>query len=282
MARHATDRGAFDSLIAGLSHEAAASVDLTHRRAAYRASAHLWGMQLGARVQVGIYVPDETNGPDSVSVAGWVELSASRPTAGLTVPVSNYMRSIDPAAEGRAPRIEASERQSRAIELLAPLSSPGLPRFERVLQPDGRELGNLRLQGVGQGPAVTFFMQARAAHACDDPVPGVGTLLRVPSRTLHSDLLVTEGQSDPASAERAVYGRPDSSTGGRNAGPRIACRPAWRFRVRPASRTCRGWPKRRSTRRWCGTCWSEWAGRGGGSICIGLELSIRCCTGRWS
>ncbi|MGE0482005.1 MAG: hypothetical protein AB7Q17_16205 [Phycisphaerae bacterium] len=206
--RHAGDRGAFDSLIAGLRQDAADAHELRQRRAAFRANAHLWGKSVAARLQLAIYVPDVPDHVDSASVAGWVALTASRANAAMTIPVCNFMRTIDPV-EGRAPRIEAGPCQARPIELLAEFSSPGLPDVETVRLSGAREVGNLRLRGVGRASAVTFHLLAVAPHACDDPILGVGTLLRVPSEVLISDVYVAEGFSDPATAELAAYARPD-------------------------------------------------------------------------
>src|SRR5262249_27179082 len=128
------DRAGLLSMVSGLTHGQSEGVDLRVRKAFFRASAHLWGLQADVQVRSLISEPagpkDETL--TGVLVSGSLGLQGLRRSEPLTI--SSWLnRSPMDAAEGQAGAPQNGDQAlTPQYELLREFCSPNLPDVTHV------------------------------------------------------------------------------------------------------------------------------------------------------
>ncbi len=198
--RHAGDRKTFDSMIAQWSGAASDRMDVTQRRASFRAHRHLVG--LTAKADLGAYIfhpsAEEPDCIDLASIRGWIDLRRLRPFARFAL------------AEYNLQTPDNTDAKRYGISL-GPDGSPLLPEFSTARPDDltttrtstGRLIAELAGAGVGNGSAATYFL-GQVRRGISDPAnhpsePWIRTRqrVRVPSELMVMDCLLP----------RSMYGR---------------------------------------------------------------------------
>jgi hypothetical protein len=210
---HAGDRGAFESMVAGLT-QAPAQTTIRDRRAAFRASSRLWGVFAQAQIGCAIYNPGKDR-TQSAMVMGFVGVQQLRPGVRLKVSTRSCARDDpeDEAAHGGVPveppiADEGPVADEGGMDLLGEFCTRPAPSFVTSELAPGVLETNLEFSGVGRSSAVTYFLR-RLVPQWSSPGEGrygISAVSRVPSEVLCLDMLVPVGWTDPATAEAGVYG----------------------------------------------------------------------------
>ncbi len=151
--RHAEDRSAFDSMVAGggtATTAAAETLVVQRRRTAYRAMSHLWG------VQTDLYHMTSLIGPrDPVDLRNYVTLTQQRGVRRLRtdaqVTLTGYRtQPTGPAGSvvDRAP-LDPAAAATHGMPILPQFSSKPLPGVSAVDKPSGWRLYNMVAGEVG-------------------------------------------------------------------------------------------------------------------------------------
>ena len=199
---HAGDRGAFHSMISGLRHSGSAHVDLQHKRAAFKAQSHIWGVQARTQLATSIVQPssDDPARGDAIGLSGFIDLKRFRPEARVTL-FRLYANDSDGRVRhtpSRAP-IDAVGLQAHGISLLTEFSTRPAPRFEVIpgmddevtLEMEGDKVGNRSrvtcLTGDVLRGALTRYRDEHNSHET------MTACVRVPCEVLICDMLIHEG-----------------------------------------------------------------------------------------
>jgi hypothetical protein len=205
---HAGDRSAFDSMVSTLGGKSSAQVDLQHKRAAYKANSHIWGVR--AKTQLSCLVlrlnPSDPEMVDMLGIRGLIGLRRLRPNA-----VWEISRARQSETDGR---VLARHDQKRVIpidppgandtpgfSLLQRFCSQPLPRFRSVRGQAGFMNVELEATDIGNKAAVTCLFgdiyPAFFARYCEpddpDPVFAAHTMVRTPCEQLVHDVMITPG-----------------------------------------------------------------------------------------
>lgn len=199
--RHAGDRATFDAMVSGLTNEACEAVDLKSRRAAFRASASLWGMQ--ARMTYRCLIGDiRENGrePLSAIIQGARQVRALR--TNRSIPVCR--RTITLTKAGRPDEWVPG---AIAIGLLEDFCSPDLPRITTKIRGSVAH-DFIEMKDVGLTARTDVFLATKLGYCLedDDNQLGVTSMIRMPAEEYVADLLTPAGAMDPHSAIVRVLG----------------------------------------------------------------------------
>jgi hypothetical protein len=214
---HAGDRSAFDSMISSLGGQASAAVDLQHRRAAYKANSHIWGVRAKAQLACFVFQPsrDAQDRLDLLGIRGLVNLRRLRRDVSWVIA---RVRLFD--AEIQKPQrldpgtaIDAIEDDDSAgVPLLRRFCSQPLPKFKRV--PAGNDFVNIELEptGIGNKSAITGLIGDvyRALYQrYRDAIRSIHYMrsqVRTPVEVLVHDVLIYDGLFGGRMPEMRVYG----------------------------------------------------------------------------
>lgn len=157
---HAGDRGSFASLVSGVASEGGGTVDLQHKRGAFRNNRHLWGVQAKAQMKCLILYPAaDPELFDLAAVFGYVGLHRSRSTSALllsrtSISGDNY-NAIGPSFARES--LEAGHGAQHGVSLLSSFCSQPLPELcvteyePKIVQTE------LVGDGIGRTSAVTII-----------------------------------------------------------------------------------------------------------------------------
>lgn len=222
---HAGDRGSFDSMISACADESPSPLDLEHKRAAFRANSHLWGVQ--ARTQLGCWLIHPGAEPgmiDLASIRGFVGLRRFRANASWVV---SRIRVIDDDGTARRSIVreafDADAEAEHGVSLLRAFCTDPLPPLRTYTDAEGYVCTELVGNEVGNASAVTCITGdvSRNAGSCyrgeNNRVGGGIAGVRTPCEVLIHDLLVCEGTFgtiDPrVFVEGDIRGRPVRAPG---------------------------------------------------------------------
>jgi len=198
---HAGDRTTFGSMISGLKNNDSGPIDFQHRRAAFKAQSHIWGVQ--ARTQLGCAIlqastEDPTRG-DAVGLRGFIDLKRLRPDVRVT-----FVRSGAYDNDGQVRHtfsrqpIDPDGFSEHGIPLLTEFSTYPAPRFASIPGVNGEVSLVMEGDRVGNRSRVTCLTgdvfrgglsRYRDEHnSCGSVRLGV----RVPCEVLIHDTLVHE------------------------------------------------------------------------------------------
>ncbi len=210
---HADDRHTLETMLDGCTPASDRKMLLTHKRAAYRANRHLWGLQ--SRVQLGVCIaqPSATAGKlDAVWLRGHLDLRWLR--AGAPWVVAEH-RMSDADNKVRSPvvreRLDDRAGDPGAVPLLTDFCSEPLPRFRRVDLGPGMVRDELIPSGLGSTRAVSYVTgelvrgvgeRARDEH---NPIGRIGARVELPTAILLLELLVRDDTFGPLRPESIVY-----------------------------------------------------------------------------
>ena len=211
---HAGDRATFDSMASALARgEDRGQIDLQHRRAAFRANGHIWGVQAGTRFRCDLLQPaEDPNKLDFASFEGYVNLRQLRREAPIVLSVTHSgddqggthqipWEPIDP--EGTTPQGKA---------LIREFCSQPLPQLSTVNLGGGFVQTEMVSNGVGNQAAITcidgwlgrgFLSRYRDEQ---NRVAEHGVRIHIPCEVLVLDVLVKEGTFGPMTPVAVAYG----------------------------------------------------------------------------
>lgn len=206
-------RAAFDSMIAGMQEHGSPSLDLKHRRLAFRANSYIWGIQCSVRMFTCILHPGRASGSiDLLGLDGWIGLHATRPGAGLSV-YSTAQLTHPPGS--REDELAASETSHvGAPTVLREFTSPSALSLEEEQRTKQARVTRINLGGLGKSSQINVLMANRAYHVeqYDDPESREFAFMAMvtrPMEMLHLDMLIPAGWSMHETAGAAVFGDMD-------------------------------------------------------------------------
>lgn len=206
---HAGDRDTFDAMITPMGEDAGGTIELRHRRAAFRANAQVWGFQASAIYRACICRPAAGGLPERVAViAGFVDLRQLR----ATMPVPLLRRKVYVEHSGSVSAYDVSASGPHVIEAFSTVP----PGVIKTFHEPGAVADTLTLKGVGRASSETCFLTDAIAEGLDrapDVPYSMGLLHSVPCETLIIDLLVERGFADPSRASMHTHGNPSNVDG---------------------------------------------------------------------
>lgn len=211
---HAGTRAALDSMISGLKIEGSDQIDLQHKRAAFNAYSHIWGVQAQTQLscfilRASVQMPSRL---DVIGLRGLVGLRRLRRDVSWVV---SSMRVCDDDGKTRTPismsPLDQLEPDS-TVPLLRDFSSHPLPRFRTVKLESGYINTLIEPTTVGNQSAVTCLFgstgNALMARHIDEhnKIQATLSFVRTPSEVLVHDVMVQPGTFDQTPPKVLVYG----------------------------------------------------------------------------
>jgi hypothetical protein len=202
------DRAGLISMVSGLAHGQSENVNLRMRKAYFRNSAYLWGLQADAQVRTLIYEPSGPNDETlrNTLVSASLGLQSLRRSEPLTI--SSWLTPTPleaPAGSNGAPAPIVPQ-----FELLREYCSPNLPDLTHV---PGKAAGvmetEMLIPAAGRSGALTIYLTQASPSGGDvrKSGAGAGMFVSVPSAEIVTELLVPAGYASPATVRVAVFGR---------------------------------------------------------------------------
>lgn len=222
--RHAGSRDVYETMAAeldadrlGTHGQEAASADLRHKRAAFRANSLLWGRQARLATVVRICHPSETPGLlDLVSIRGLEGLRRTRRTSRLHLTVHHWHVTMpgDPDKPGSREPLDPRESGPEDMWLIRDFCSQPLPQFRLCESNDGYRKYELLSDAVGAAGEVTCYIgeARRAESVLPGSAPGAESAISIavgtPSEICNVDMLMHKDICGTAPPEVAVYAWP--------------------------------------------------------------------------
>jgi hypothetical protein len=152
----ASDRDAFHSMLAGASSEEnSGKIDVSQRRAAYRAMSHIGGVQTDLLYFSAIIRRSaDGNGTDGALLLAQRGLRRLRPEAQVTLFSYHRNPSQAPGDVQNEDAMDPAAARRYGVPVLPQFSSQPLPAIERLSLPSGYELYNVA--GTDVGPRASF------------------------------------------------------------------------------------------------------------------------------
>jgi len=211
---HAGDRATFNSMASALAGcDAAEHLDLQHRRAAFKANRHLWGVQAKTQLKTMFLQPsDDPALLDIATLEGFLDLRLLRHDAPLPVAWARTANDDGTLVHCEREPLAPDTEGTLGVALLKEFSSKPTPQFRIIKAEGGFVLGELIGRGLGKTAAVTCVTGhiARGAvprHRDDSNKYGeCWAMVRTACEVLVLDLVVREGTFGDAMPRAAVYG----------------------------------------------------------------------------
>lgn len=155
--QHAGERDSFESMIASLGSEARESLDLRHKKGAFKANAHLRGAQALTQFKTAIVFPSQKpDHNDLVVLRGMVDLLRSNPIVPLVL-AQHFMRwSQGPIEHVKREPLDANAEVGKGVSVLRGFSSDPLPTVRTIGQDSGALETQLMGMGIGRTAATTI------------------------------------------------------------------------------------------------------------------------------
>jgi hypothetical protein len=200
-------RAVFDALIGNIDGASSPKLELVHRRAAYKSTGYLWGIQAQTTLLCGIvHAGSEPNAVDAVMMGDFIGLHALRKNVPLRVTLRGTVFETSDPASVSAPALVPGEPH-----LLTEFSSHPLPRFESHADPRGWVETCMRFERIGKAASVnvlTAQLFRNANNGVHEEWQGLMKAVTVPSEVLLLDLLVPKGWTDPTTLRTTTHGDP--------------------------------------------------------------------------
>ena len=158
---HAGDRTAFDSMLSSIGGNGSEQIDLQHKRAAFKANAHLWGVQAEVQLSCFVFQPS-ANDPDRLDllgIRGLLGLKRLRREASWVI--SRARMSDDDGQIRRSIHvqpIDPIDSDSPSVSLLRKFCTQPLPKFRSVPTEAGFVNVQLEPTSVGNTSAITCLL----------------------------------------------------------------------------------------------------------------------------
>lgn len=212
---HAETRAALDSMISGLGHEGSNRIDLQHKRAAFKAYSHIWGVQ--ARTQLSCFIFRPSRGDpsrlDFIGIRGLIGLWRLRRDVSWVI---SSARVSDDDGRIRRPAtirpIDEPDPQSPGVSVLREFCSHPIPEFRSVPTESGFINTLLEPTTIGARSEVTCLLADTACEAMaryrdeHNQEHGTQSYVRTPSGVLIHDVMFPPGTFAPTEPRVFVYG----------------------------------------------------------------------------
>jgi hypothetical protein len=211
---YAGDRSTFDSMVTALARGGDADHgNLQHRRAAFRANRHIWGVQAAMQVKcVFVDIGDDPSQLNLAAVEGHVALKQLRPDAPLYITstpiIDDDGAPLPVACEGLDPHAA----NPHGLALVRPFCSSPVPELRNVRAAGGLVCGELVSRGIGNRGALTCFTGWHARNAASRyreshyEYARADGAVRVPCEAITICLLLRAGVFGGARPSVSVYG----------------------------------------------------------------------------
>jgi len=210
---HAGDRATFDSMVSHVAgSDTAEKLSLMHRRAAFRANRHFWGIQVRTQLKTLFVQPGSDPGTlDMASIEGFLSLRRVRADAPLAVSWTRVANDDGTLIRLEREPLDLNADSTLGIALLEEFCTKPIPRF-RVFEADrGFILGELLADGVGETAAITCIVGYLARHVVGryrdqaNQYGGCWAPVRTACEVLVLDLVLRQGTFDSAAPCAGVY-----------------------------------------------------------------------------
>lgn len=231
--QHAGTRAAMDSMISGLKNEGSDQIDLHHKRAAFKAYSHIWGVQAQTQLSCFILKPSETNPAciDAIGLRGLHNLWLLRRNISWVISSS---RVCDDDGQVRRPvnmqPIDEIDPET-PVSLLKDFCSRPFPAFRNVPVQNGLINTVIEPHRIGSQSALTCLLgdilpeanaRARDEH---NRVHATHSFIRTPVEVLVHDVLIAPGTFSDIEPRVSVFGDQRSGAPGPSReGDRLALR----------------------------------------------------------
>jgi len=209
---HADDRSALETMLDDCAAEVDPQSMLAHKRAAFRANRHVWGLQAKTHLVAGLLQPSAEAGQvDLAWICGHVDLCWLRASARWVLSTSKLADEDQQVRRAMAREPISDQPEVDGIPLLRRFCSEPLPQFQRVAVVPGVVHDEMLGNGLGNTAAVTYFTgeitrsvgsAMRDEHNIHDEV---GANVNVPAEALILDMFVREDTFGPIRPEVLVF-----------------------------------------------------------------------------
>jgi hypothetical protein len=199
------DQRGFESLVSALSPGGVRRVELQHRRSAFRANVHLWGMHVRCLSLLVIIHPNEKTGEiDGYFVHGYHEARPTRP--GVPMILRSRLKADSPHP-GAAPAGTPQPAVSHDTDFLETFSTLPRPSLTVAQREDGFVETHISFRGVSPADAETIIVGRYVTRAFDisEETCDLKMFVSWPCEMLHADVLIPSGLTDPSAAAIELY-----------------------------------------------------------------------------
>jgi len=209
---HAGNRKAFNAMVLGFASAANPIVDLNHRKQAFHANSHIWGVQVATRLRTFIIRQADDHLVDVASIQGAVGLCRLHGTMPYEL-ARNRHRYVctDKPREGASLNLEmhgnpidtAVHPEMNGPALLREFSSNPDLAIRNVIDPDGTMMTELvpsalGRQGRASGMVANIFPRSTPRFEVDEPEKFVSAgYLTSPTEVMLTDILIADGAHGP-------------------------------------------------------------------------------------
>jgi hypothetical protein len=197
------DQRGFESLVSALSPGGVRRVELQHRRSAFRANVHLWGMHVRCLSLMVIIHPNEkTDAIDGYFVHGYHDVRPTRPGVPMILR-SRLKADIQRPDPAEAPQ-PAVSHETDFLEAFSTLPRPALAVSSVK---DGFVETRVSFRGISPSDAETIMLGRYVQRAFDisEEVCDLKMMITWPCEMLHADVLMPTGLTDPSAAAVELY-----------------------------------------------------------------------------
>jgi hypothetical protein len=209
----AGNRSAFDSMLTGLTEDGSDPLDLTHKRAAFKAFSHFLGAQAKATMACTVFHPSQHDPEslDMILLKGLIGLSKQRRDSSILL--SNIWTAHDDGSPTKYRGLEPLDPVGvhQGVSLFREFCTEPLPPIRTVKQPDGSIKVLLDGDLIDSQSAVTiilgFVMRGAIPRykGAISKTSGAACAIRTPSEALIEHVLVHEDLFERTTPRVDVY-----------------------------------------------------------------------------
>jgi len=210
---HAGDRVTFDSMVSAVAgSDADEKLSLLHRRAAFRANRHFWGIQ--AKTQLKTLIVQPGRNPEKLDIAsleGYLGLRRVRQEAPFAVSWTRIANDDGTIVQFQREPLDLNADAALGISLLEEFCTRPIPRFRVIEAGRGFVLGELLGDGVGETAAITcivgYLARDAVARYADhaNQLFGCWSPVRTACEALILDLVIRHGTFGAGTPVAGVY-----------------------------------------------------------------------------
>lgn len=206
------DQRGFESLVSALTPRGVRRVEMAHRRAAFRANAHMWGVSSECVAQMSVLLPSaDGKHLDLHGVNGFVNIRVTRPNA--RVMFAARMRPDNVAPQDLTHKTLGEEL--KAATLMSEFSTVHDAALREV-QYAGFRGTRVDFKGVRPADAETIFIHRvmpKVVAIDSDEWARSNSMVSWPCELLHKDMVLPAGFSAPATLKQTAFARREDPKG---------------------------------------------------------------------
>jgi hypothetical protein len=197
------DQRGFESLVSALSPGGVRRVELQHRRSAFRANVHLWGMHVRCLSLMVIIHPNPKTGEiDGYFVHGYHDVRPTRP--GVPMILRSRLKAETQRPDPAGAPQPAVSHETDFLESFSTLPRPALA-VSAVK--DGFVETRIGFRGISPADAETIMLGRYVQRAFDisEEVCDLKMIVTWPCEMLHADVFMPTGLTDPSAPAVELY-----------------------------------------------------------------------------